>query len=78
VVVQLYLMDAPPILQIPKLAHELQHALEFAASPEVRDAAGFRRLFTRIGWSAGPHRFETVAARLAEQRALTELGGRGF
>lgn len=78
VVVQLYVMDAPPIMQIPKVAHELQHALEFAAAPEVRDVAGFARLFARIGWHAGPHCFETVAARQAEQRALEELGRRGF
>ena len=37
---------------IPVLAHELQHALEVARSPEVRDSEAMRELFRRIGTPA--------------------------
>jgi hypothetical protein len=37
---------------IPVLAHELQHALEVAQSPQVRDPDGIKALFERIGFPA--------------------------
>ena len=37
-----------------------------AAAPEVRDEAGMRALFTRIGWQDGD-RFETAAAQAVER-----------
>jgi len=54
------------------LAHELRHALEVAAAPEVRDVEGFRRLYERIGRPLGEGHFETDAAVAAENQALRE------
>ncbi len=61
----------------PKVAHELQHALEVARDPTVRDAGTLRRLYARIGWEAGDGQFETTAARDAEQRARRERPAAG-
>ena len=55
-----------PARRAEVLAHELYHALEIAAAPEVRDEAGMRALFTRIGWQDGD-RFETAAAQAVER-----------
>jgi hypothetical protein len=33
---------------VARLGHELQHALEVAQAPDVRDAAGLKRLFTGL------------------------------
>ncbi len=45
------------------LAHELQHAVEIAANPEVRDAQAMADLYRRIGWQGKHGCFETDAAR---------------
>jgi hypothetical protein len=62
---------------IATLAHELQHALEVAQSPEVKDAASVRALFERIGSvqvrSATATAYETVAARSIGEQVLREL-----
>lgn len=63
----------PPHDLIPFLAHELEHALEIARHPEVRDAAGMRRLYGRIGLNARSLvSFETAGARAVERRARAE------
>jgi hypothetical protein len=56
------------------LGHELQHALEVADAPAVRDDAGLRRLYRHIGranWNG--NRFETRAAIEAGWRVRAEL-----
>jgi hypothetical protein len=55
------------------IAHELQHALEIAADPEVRNEQGVRRLYARIGCSRRPDRFDTKAADEAGARVRSEL-----
>jgi hypothetical protein len=49
--------------RIAVLAHELQHAVEIAAHPEVRDAHTMADLYRRIGWQTTHGCFETDAAR---------------
>lgn len=56
-------------------AHELQHALEVAEHPEVRDAAGLAMLYERIGIPGlVKNRFDTVAAQSTGKRVRAELG----
>jgi len=55
------------------LAHELQHAIEIAEDPAVRDLDGFRSLYLRIGWQLKKGRFETEAACQASARMRAEL-----
>jgi uncharacterized protein YbjT (DUF2867 family) len=56
-------MDATPNEIIALIAHELQHATELAAAPDVRDESSFGRLFQRIGHrGATDFEFETWAA----------------
>lgn len=63
------------------IAHELQHALEVAAAPEVRDTAAMDALYDRIGYRIGLDRHETEAAKLAgaivqrELRAVSPASG---
>jgi hypothetical protein len=59
--------------RIALLAHELQHALEIAGAPEVRDDEGVRQLYARIGYDGGPNRYETAAARQVEWRVRAEV-----
>jgi hypothetical protein len=61
----------PARRRVEVLAHELWHALEIAAAPEVRDAAGMRALFSRIGWRVGQV-FETQAAIDVEWRVRAD------
>lgn len=75
VAIQIYWKSIPPLAQVPLLAHELQHALELAAAPDVRDRESCVQLFARIGWPAAPGCFETDAARLIEKRVREELDG---
>lgn len=58
------------------LGHELQHALEVAAAPEVRDGAGLARLLRRIGWESVQDRFETLEACVVGNRVRSEILGR--
>jgi|SRR5215204_2394397 len=54
--------------------HELQHALEVAAHPEVRDAATLGALYEKIGIGMSHRgRFDTAAAQLAGRRVRNEL-----
>jgi hypothetical protein len=59
---------------IAVLGHELQHALEFAAAPEVRDAATMRAYLLRIGYERvdGGY-YETKAAQEAGRRVAAEV-----
>lgn len=58
---------------IPLLGHELQHALEVAAAPEVKDVWSFERLYFRIGWPSGQRAYETDLARATGRRIQEEL-----
>jgi len=55
------------------LAHELQHALEVADEPQIRDHASFGKAFAGLGWK-GTHGFETAQAREITIRVAAELG----
>ena len=56
------------------LVHELQHVIEIARSPEVRDVTSLRKLYQRIGENPNARfEFETTAAREVTQRARREL-----
>lgn len=55
------------------LAHELQHAVEVAASPEVRSAAAFRAFYAAAGRSGTPGRFCTSAAEQVTMLIEREL-----
>lgn len=61
--------------RIAVLAHELQHACEIAAAPEVTSDAAVRQLFDRIGdrtsWVGD--RYETAAAVDVERQVREEL-----
>jgi hypothetical protein len=67
--------DAPPPEGVVLLAHELQHALEVAATPSVRDAASLARLYSRIGWKTQAHRYESQTARDISSRVWREQTG---
>jgi hypothetical protein len=63
----------PPTDLIPLLAHELQHAVEIAREPAVRDAASLRAHYARIGIDpAAAHGFETLQARVIERDVRRE------
>ena len=54
------------------LAHELQHANEVAAAPDITDLASFQKSFASRGWK---HRdgFETEQAKNITRRVASEL-----
>lgn len=54
------------------MAHELQHAAEVAAAPEVVDGESMAALYDSIGYRLGSSR-ETADALLAADRVLHEL-----
>ena len=55
--------------------HELQHALEIAAHPEVRDSTDLAVLYRRIGIQGNiPNHYDTSAARSIGRRVRAELG----
>jgi hypothetical protein len=56
------------------IAHELQHALEVAADPTVRDLDTFRQLYERIGVvSHKGSGFDSLAARETEAQVRMDL-----
>jgi hypothetical protein len=59
------------------LAHELQHAVEIAQAPQIRDAAGLRAfcLSSGFGWRSADH-CETRAAQTVAYRVEQELDQR--
>jgi hypothetical protein len=58
------------------IAHELHHALEIAASPDVRDDRALARLYQRIGVGEGQEdEYETMEARETGRQVLRELAG---
>ena len=59
--------------RVALLGHELEHALEVAAAPEVKDPSGLASLYKRIGWEPVSNQFETKAAQSAGNRVRDEL-----
>jgi len=57
------------------LAHELQHAIEIAQDPGVRDADSLKRSFSQraVIFGCGGECYETKAAKEIEQTVLSEL-----
>ena len=68
---------APMSERIALLGHELQHALEVAASPEVREEGGLETLYRRIGWEGMRGQFETKAAQVMGNRVRAQLSRSG-
>lgn len=63
-----------PNMQIAAIAHELQHALEVANAPEVRDEAGMERFYVKIGRRGAVERsYDTLDAQRAGQRVFLEI-----
>ncbi|MDQ3421382.1 MAG: hypothetical protein M3541_21865 [Acidobacteriota bacterium] len=59
---------------IAVVGHELQHALEIAANPRVRDSEGVTTLYRLIGLQMpGRDRYDTTAARSMGRRVRAEL-----
>jgi hypothetical protein len=63
--------------QISTLAHELQHAVEVAQAPSIRDNASMAAHYRQIGIAIDRHPliFETLAAREIGDRVHRELFG---
>ncbi len=62
-----------PAERIALLGHELQHALEVAEAPEVRDAETMAGMFRRIGSEVAFNTFETRGAREVAHLIRREL-----
>jgi hypothetical protein len=74
--VTLHRLTSPDNL-IELLGHELQHAVEIARAPEVRDTDAMLALYKRIGFHrrTATH-FETMAARQIATRVRAEVAKR--
>lgn len=59
--------------RIELLGHELHHTVEIIQSPQVRDGAGLRSLFSKIGWLLTDLSFESAGAISAERQVRNEL-----
>ncbi len=60
---------------IVSVGHELQHALEVAASPAVMCSKTLAQLYRRIGWEEQAGRFESNGALAVGRRVRNELLG---
>ena len=61
---------------VSTLAHELQHVVEIADAPEVRDARSLLRFYDRIGWggrAGATAEMETADAQRIGLKDLNEL-----
>jgi hypothetical protein len=58
------------------VGHELQHAVEIADAPQVRDRQALALLYLGMGEnSLNSSQYDSVAARVTEERVRSELGG---
>ena len=65
-----------PFDTIALIGHELQHALEVAAAPDVRDQRGLTELYERIGTAGSQGQsYDTTAAQNTGRRVRLELAG---
>ena len=72
-------VDSADDATVGLLAHELQHAVEVADAPWVRDEASYGALYRRIGRAAcGPPLwcFDTMAAVITGKQVYDEVGSR--
>lgn len=60
---------------VASLAHELQHAIEIAAHPWVRDEPTLAELYRHIGHERDVRRFETDEAQTAGRAVRSEVLG---
>lgn len=68
----------PPTDLVARLGHELQHVVEIADEPRVRDVRSLRAHFDRIGWHSGTtDRWETKGALETGRRVAHEVRGEG-
>ena len=68
--------DLPRKDAIALIGHELQHALEIAEAPDVRNDEGMVKLYERIGYAGtGEHSYDTGAAQDIGRRVRRELAG---
>ena len=64
----------PMRLRMELLGHELQHVIEIASNPSIRDQSTMRAAFSALGWTEGPNGpYETSAALLVERQVRSEL-----
>jgi len=71
------LMDGSLTDRISALGHELQHAVEVADAPRVRDPDTLAALYLHIGWNYNVGtRYESLAARETGERVREEMNGR--
>ena len=73
VMIRIDSMRLPLKARIAALGHELYHALEVAAAPEVKDSAGLAALYRRIGWETTAGRFESRGAQEATFQIARQL-----
>ena len=74
--IRLDAMRLPQPERIAALAHELHHALEVAAAPEVKGASDMAGLYRRIGWETSKGRFESRGAQATALKVSKQLGKR--
>lgn len=67
--------NLPPWEAVAMFGHELHHALEIAAVPDVQGAAQVASLYKAIGWEWGTGRYESDGARKTADRIRYELTG---
>lgn len=66
-------VDLPMPELVAMIAHELQHAAEVAARPDVVDSASLEELYRTIGFPSGLRCHDTHAARSIGVRVLDEF-----
>jgi hypothetical protein len=64
---------APEVDKVLLLGHELQHAVELADAPWVRNDNGMIEMYERIGWRDSARAFETAAAVEAGRAVKEEV-----
>lgn len=74
--IRLDAMRLPQPERIAALGHELHHALEVAAAPEVKGASDMAGLYRRIGWETSKGRFESRGAQAVSLQVFKQLGKR--
>lgn len=74
--IRLDAMRLPQPERIAALGHELHHALEVAAAPEVKGASDMAGLYRRIGWETSKGRFESRGAQAVALQVFKQLGRR--
>jgi hypothetical protein len=63
----------PPDRLVELLGHELEHVVEIARTPEIRDTYTLARAYERLGWQFESGHFETEAARYTELQVRADL-----